>query len=214
MTLESKLSAGIAGLGLAIDMTTQRRLLDYLALIHKWNKVHNLTAIRDPEEMVTLHLLDSLSILPYLPHPQASGVNSEHLLDVGSGAGLPGIVIALTRPDLRVTTLDSVGKKASFMRQAKAELKIDNLQVVGGRVEDFSPQQPFDVIVSRAFSEMGLFVRLTRHLLKPGGHWLAMKGVYPQDELAKLDGLAHQVVELKVPGLAAQRHLVFLKEAQ
>lgn len=214
MTLESKLSAGIAGLGLAIDMTTQRRLLDYMALIHKWNKVHNLTAIRDPEEMVTLHLLDSLSILPYLPHPQASGVSSEHLLDVGSGAGLPGIVIALTRPDLRVTTLDSVGKKASFMRQAKAELKIDNLQVVGGRVEDFSPEQPFDVIVSRAFSEMDLFVRLTRHLLKPGGHWLAMKGVYPQDELAKLDGLAHQVVELKVPGLAAQRHLVFLKEAQ
>lgn len=214
MTLESKLSAGIAGLGLAIDMPTQRRLLDYLALIHKWNKVHNLTAIRDPEEMVTLHLLDSLSILPYLPHPQASGVSSEHLLDVGSGAGLPGIVIALTRPDLRVTTLDSVGKKASFMRQAKAELKIDNLQVVGGRVEDFSPEQPFDVIVSRAFSEMDLFVRLTRHLLKAGGHWLAMKGVYPQDELAKLDGLAHQVVELKVPGLVAQRHLVFLKEAQ
>ena len=214
MTLESKLSAGIAELGLAIDVPTQRRLLDYLALIHKWNKVHNLTAIRDPEEMVTLHLLDSLTMLPYLPHPQASGVSSEHLLDVGSGAGLPGIVIALTRPDLRVTTLDSVGKKATFMRQAKAELKIDNLQVVGGRVEDFSPEQPFDVIVSRAFSEMDLFVRLTRHLLKPGGHWLAMKGVYPQDELAKLDGLAHQVVELKVPGLAAQRHLVFLKEAQ
>ena len=135
-------------------------------------------------------------------------------LAVQAAEPLPGIVIALTRPDLRVTTLDSVGKKASFMRQAKAELKIDNLQVVGGRVEDFSPEQPFDVIVSRAFSEMDLFVRLTRHLLKPGGHWLAMKGVYPQDELAKLDGLAHQVVELKVPGLAAQRHLVFLKEAQ
>ncbi len=214
MTLESKLSAGIAELGLAIDVPTQRRLLDYLALIHKWNKVHNLTAIRDPEEMVTLHLLDSFSILPYLPYPQASGVSGEHLLDVGSGAGLPGIVIALTRPDLRVTTLDSVGKKASFMRQAKAELKIDNLQVVCGRVEDFSPEQPFDVIVSRAFSEMDLFVRLTRHLLKSGGHWLAMKGVYPQDELAKLDGLTHQVVELKVPGLAAQRHIVFLKEAQ
>lgn len=214
MTLSAKLSAGIAELGLTIDAATQQRLLEYLALIHKWNKVHNLTAIREPEEMVTLHLLDSLSILPHLPRPQASGASSERLLDVGSGAGLPGIVIALTRPDLQVTTLDSVGKKASFMRQAKAELKIDNLQVIGGRVEDFVPEDKFDVIVSRAFSEMDLFVRLTRHLLKPGGHWLAMKGVYPQDELAKLDGLVHEVVELKVPGLAAQRHLVFLKEAQ
>lgn len=214
MTLSAKLSAGIAELGLPIDAATQQRLLDYLALIHKWNKVHNLTAIREPEEMVTLHLLDSLSILPHLPRPQASGTSSERLLDVGSGAGLPGIVIALTRPDLQVTTLDSVGKKASFMRQAKAELKIDNLQVIGGRVEDFVPEDKFDVIVSRAFSEMDLFVRLTRHLLKSGGHWLAMKGVYPQDELAKLDGLVHEVVELKVPGLAAQRHLVFLKEAQ
>lgn len=214
MTLSAKLSAGIARLGLEIDAVTQQRLLDYLALIHKWNKVHNLTAIRDPEEMVTLHLLDSLSILPHLPRPQGSGLSSERLLDVGSGAGLPGIVIALTRPDLQVTTLDSVGKKASFMRQAKAELKIDNLQVIGGRVEDFVPEDKFDVIVSRAFSEMDLFVRLTGHLLKSGGHWLAMKGVYPQDELAKLDGLAHEVVELRVPGLVAQRHLVVLKEAQ
>lgn len=206
MSLEKKLADGIASLGLDIDASTQQKLLAYLALLQKWNKVYNLTAVRDPEEMVTLHLLDSLTVFPH--------VKSGRLLDVGSGAGLPGIVLALTRPDLSVTTLDSVGKKASFMRQAKAELGITNLEVIGGRVEAYKPEFKFDTIISRAFSEIADFIRLTRHLLKEDGGWLAMKGVYPQEELARLKDVTHQVVELNVPGLDARRHLVFLRAAK
>jgi 16S rRNA (guanine527-N7)-methyltransferase len=205
MSLQQKLAAGIASLALDVDSVTQQKLLDYLALIQKWNKVHNLTAVRDPEAMVILHLLDSLSVLPH--------IKTGRLLDVGSGAGLPGIVLALTRPDLNVTTLDSVGKKASFMRQAKAELGIVNLEVVSSRVEDFKPPHKFDIIISRAFSEIANFLGLTRHLLADNGEWLAMKGVYPDEELAKLKDVTARVVELKVPGLDAQRHLVFLKVA-
>ncbi len=205
MSLAAILSKGIAGLGLDIGQATQERLLAYLMLLQKWNKVHNLTAVRDPEEMVTLHLLDSLSVLPH--------IGQGRLLDVGSGAGFPGIVLALTRPDLQVTTLDSVGKKASFMRQVKAELGISNLEVISGRVEVYKPEELYDMIISRAFSEMREFVRLTRHLLKDGGVWLAMKGVYPEDELAELHGLEIDVLELNVPGLDARRHLVFLKVA-
>lgn len=203
MSLKNKLSAGIGQLGLNINEAVQQKLLDYLALLEKWNKVHNLTAVRDPEEMVTLHLLDSLSVLPY--------IKSGRLLDVGSGAGLPGIVLALTRPDLIVTTMDSSHKKTSFMRQAKAELGLANLDVVCGRVEAYNPKQKFDLIISRAFSEIAEFLRLTRHLLVDGGTWLAMKGVYPYDELAQVKEVSSEVVELHVPGLEARRHLVFLK---
>ena len=152
--------------------------------------------------MVTLHLLDSLALLPH--------VQAKRLLDVGSGAGLPGIPLAICLPALHVTVMDSNQKKASFMRQAKAELGLDNLEVVCGRVEDYQPEAPFDVITSRAFSELVLFVKLTRHLGTEGGQWLAMKGVYPQEELDKLDLVPSQVLPLKVPGLQAQRHLVFL----
>jgi len=205
MSLQEKLAEGIVQLGLSIDAATQQKLLDYLALLEKWNKVHNLTAVRDPSEMVTLHLLDSLTVLPH--------IKQGRLLDVGSGAGFPGIVLALTRPDLSVTTLDSVGKKASFMRQVKAQLGIPNLEVVGGRVEAYKPPQKFDIIISRAFSEIAEFLRLTRHLLVEGGVWLAMKGVYPHEELARVSDVATEVIELHVPGLDAQRHLVFLKVA-
>lgn len=205
MSLQEKLAEGIAQLGLNIDAATQQKLLAYLALLEKWNKVHNLTAVRDPSEMVTLHLLDSLTVLPH--------IKQGRLLDVGSGAGFPGIVLALTRPDLSVTTLDSVGKKASFMRQVKAQLSITNLEVVGGRVEAYKPAHPFDIVISRAFSEMADFLRLTRHLLAEGGEWLAMKGVYPHEELARVTGVSTEVVELHVPGLEARRHLVFLKVA-
>lgn len=206
MSLQKKLAEDIVSLGLEIDVPTQQRLLDYLALLQKWNKVHNLTAVRDPEEMVTLHLLDSLAVLPH--------VKRGRLLDVGSGAGLPGIVLALTNPDLRVNTLDSVGKKASFMRQAKAELGIANLEVIGGRVETYKPEYKFDTIISRAFSEISDFIRLTRHLLREGGEWLAMKGVYPHEELAQLKGVDFEVIELSVPGLSARRHLVFLRAVE
>lgn len=202
MSLRTTLDQGLLELGLALPEDKRQQLLDYVALLNKWNKVHNLTAVRDPEEMVTLHLLDSLALLPH--------VQAKRLLDVGSGAGLPGIPLAICLPALHVTVMDSNQKKASFMRQAKAELGLDNLEVVCGRVEDYQPEAPFDVITSRAFSELALFVKLTRHLGTEGGQWLAMKGVYPQEELDKLDLVPSQVLPLKVPGLQAQRHLVFL----
>lgn len=202
MSLQAKLEQGLQQAELNLPENVRQKLLDYLALLQKWNKVHNLTAVRDPEEMVTLHLLDSLSVLPY--------IQAKHLLDVGSGAGLPGIPLAICLPDLQVTVMDSSHKKASFMRQAKAELDIPNLEVVCGRVEKYQPEQLFDVVISRAFSDLAEFVALTEHLCAPGAQWLAMKGVYPYEELAQLKIQPSQVVPLKVPGLVAQRHLVFL----
>lgn len=205
MSLQKKLSQGLAELGIDLDAATQQKLLDYLVLLEKWNKVHNLTAVRDPSDMVTLHLLDSLSVLPY--------IKSGRLLDVGSGAGLPGIPLSIVRPDLQVTVMDSSHKKASFMRQAKAALGIPNLEVVCGRVEEFHPEHKFNMVISRAFSDLAEFMRLTAHLSDEEGVWLAMKGVYPFDELAQIKGPSAEVVPLRVPGLEAQRHLVFLKAA-
>lgn len=206
MSLRSKLEVGVQQLGLDLPGAVIDKLLAYLELLVKWNKVHNLTAVRDPEEMVTLHLLDSLSVLPYVP--------AGRLLDVGSGAGLPGIILAICRPDLQVTTIDAVQKKASFMRQAKAELQIDNLQVVAGRVEQLKPELPFDTVISRAFSEIALFIKLTKHLIAEGGLWLAMKGQMPQGELEAISLKPSKVELLAVPGLDAQRHLVFLPARQ
>lgn len=205
MSQAGMLAAGIADAGWGVSEATQQKLLAYLALMQKWNKVHNLTAVRDPEEMVTLHLLDSLSVLP---HVQA--LSPTRLLDVGSGAGLPGIVLALCMPELQVTTIDAVQKKASFMRQAKAELGIANLEVIAGRVEQHHPSLPYDLVISRAFSEIALFLKLTRHLIAANGHWLAMKGVNPVEELAAIEMPQAQVVALHVPGLDAQRNLVTL----
>lgn len=205
MSQAELLAAGIANAGWEVSQATQQKLLAYLALLQKWNKVHNLTAVRDPEEMVTLHLLDSLSVLP---HVQA--LSPSRLLDVGSGAGLPGIILALCMPELQVTTIDAVQKKASFMRQAKAELGIVNLEVIAGRVEQHQPAQPYDVVISRAFSEMALFIKLTRHLIAEDGQWLAMKGINPVAELEAIGMSDARVVSLHVPGLDAQRHLVAL----
>ena len=201
--LQSRLEQGLAQMEIALPAPVQEKLLDYLALMIKWNKVHNLTAVRDPEEMVTLHLLDSLAVLPHL--------QAGRLLDVGSGAGLPGIPLAICRPEMQVTVLDSSQKKASFMRQAKAELGINNLQVVCGRVEQHQPELRYDVIISRAFSDLHLFLNLTAHLGMIGTQWVAMKGVYPHEELAEIDLQPNSVVPLKVAGLEAQRHLVFFK---
>ena len=203
MSLPKKLASGLVELGLEVDVTTWQKLLDYLALLEKWNKVHNLTAVREPAEMVTLHLLDSLVALPY--------IESGRLLDVGSGAGLPGIPLALLKPQLQVTVMDSSHKKASFMRQAKAALGIANIEVVCERVEQHQPQQLFDVIISRAFSDLAEFVRLTAHLLSADGYWLALKGVHPYDEIAQLKNVSVEVLPLVVPGLQAQRHLVIIR---
>lgn len=206
MSQQAILEQGIQDAKLAISAETQHKLLGYLALMQKWNKVHNLTAVRDADEMVTLHLLDSLVVLPY--------AYAKNLLDVGSGAGLPGIPLALCLPDLQVTVIDSNSKKVSFMRQVKAELGITNLEVIGGRVEDIAPTRQFEIIISRAFSDLSLFISLTHHLLATDGKWLAMKGVYPEAELAdllaKTGVVASKVEVLNVPGLEAQRHLAFL----
>ena len=206
MSQQEILAQGIVQAGLPIGAQTQQQLLAYLALMQKWNKVHNLTAVRDADEMVTLHLLDSLVILPF--------IDGNTLLDVGSGAGLPGIPLAICNPNLKVTVIDSNNKKVSFMRQAKAELGINNLEVLGGRVEEIAANRKFDIVISRAFSDLDLFISLTHQLCDEQGKWLAMKGVYPEAELAELKkktGITpSKVEELKVPGLAAQRHLVFL----
>lgn len=218
--LAAKLEAGLLAMQLQIDADKQTKLLAYLMLINKWNKVHNLTAIRDPLEMVSVHLLDSFSVLSHV-----QGLSAKSLLDVGAGAGLPSIPLAICLPELQVTAIDSVQKKASFMRQVKGELALQNFNVASGRVEALKRESVngglgFDVIISRAFSEIALFVKLSRHLLAKKGCWLAMKGVLPEQELANQqfkalsevpDGVALIKIEvLKVAGLDAERHLVFL----
>ena len=208
MTIEARLAEGLAAMGIALDAAAQAKLVAYLRLIEKWNKVHNLTAVREPGQMVVLHLLDSLSVLPHV-------AGAKTLLDVGTGAGLPGIPLAIARPDLAVTLLDSSHKKATFLRQAKAELSLPNVQVACERVEKWHPAAPFDIVVSRAFSELADFVLQARHLVAPGGTMLAMKGVHPFEEIAKVPSThrVENVVALTVPTLDAQRHLVLLKAA-
>jgi 16S rRNA (guanine527-N7)-methyltransferase len=204
MSTADQLNRGLIALGFKSDPDTQQRLLDYIALIEKWNRVYNLTAIREPEKMVSHHLLDSLAVAPYL--------HAKHLLDVGSGAGLPGIPLALANPDMHVTLLDSNHKKAAFLNQAVMELKLKNAEVCSERVESWQTQNRFDVIISRAFSDMGEFVRVTRHLLAPGGMFAAMKGLHPYEEIEKLpsDCKVRQVLPLAIPGLEGARHLVLI----
>ncbi len=213
-SLYQKLEDGLQDMGLQIDSVQKEKLIAYLLLIDKWNKIHNLTAIRDPLEMVTLHLLDSLSVLA---HVQA--LAPANLLDVGAGAGLPSIPLAICLPELQVSAIDSVAKKTTFMRQVKGELGLSNFQVEPGRVEMFKKPIKFDVIISRAFSEMGLFVKLTNHLLAEGGQWLAMKGLMPAREFEhtdfKLANVCVRKIEvLRVFGLNAERHLVFLSASK
>lgn len=204
MSTVDQLKRGLIALGLTLDRDTQQRLLDYIALIEKWNQVHNLTAIREPEKMVSHHLLDSLAVAPHL--------HAKRLLDVGSGAGLPGIPLALAEPNAHVTLLDSNHKKAAFLNQAVMELKLKNAEVCSERVEAWQTQNRFDVIISRAFSDMGEFVRITRHLLAPGGMFAAMKGLHPYEEIDKLPPgcKVQQVLPLAIPGLDGARHLVLI----
>jgi len=208
MTPQAQLAAGIAALGLTLPAGAEARLLAYLALLDKWNRVYNLTAVRDAGRMVSHHLLDSLAAVPFFTR--------EQVLDVGSGGGLPGIPLAIVRPELRVTLIDSIAKKTAFLLQAKAELGLANVQVITGRVEDFRPEAGFDVITSRAFSDLNAFVTLTRHLLNPGGCWLAMKGLYPHEEIAGLPSGVRVSADhaLAVPGLDVTRHLIVLEPVE
>jgi 16S rRNA (guanine527-N7)-methyltransferase len=208
-SLAPLLADGVRELGLELNDAQQRKLLDYVALLAKWNNVYNLTAIRDPRQMLIQHILDSLSIVPHLAPRGPSAV-----LDVGSGGGLPGIVLAIVLPEWTITTNDIVHKKTAFQAQAKAELGLSNLSVVTGRVETLrlGAEVPakFDVIVSRAFAELSDFVTLARHLVAEQGAIWAMKGVRPDGEIERLPASAHveQVIRLNVPSLDAERHLI------
>jgi len=197
------LAAGLTELGLDLPDAVQRKLLAFRDLLLKWNKTYNLTALRDPEQAISHHLLDSLAILPH--------VGAGPLLDVGSGGGLPGIPLAIARSELSVGMVDTVQKKASFLQQASIELGLKNVTVHHARVEEMQGQ--YAQISSRAFADLGLFVSLTRHLLAPGGRWLAMKGLRPDDEIAALpaDITVEAIISLAVPGLEAERHLIILK---
>lgn len=197
------LAAGLTELRLELPEATQDKLLAFRDLLLKWNRTYNLTALRDPAQAVSHHLLDSLAILPH--------IGSGALLDVGSGGGLPGIPLAITRPELSVSMVDTVQKKATFLQQASIELGLKNVAVHHARVEEMTGQ--YTQISSRAFSELALFVSLTRHLLAPGGRWLAMKGVRPDEEIAALpaDVSVETIIPLSVPGLDAERHLIILK---
>jgi 16S rRNA (guanine527-N7)-methyltransferase len=208
MSLATDIAAGAATLGVGISAEAAARMAAHLELIEKWNRVHNLTAVRETSQMVTLHVLDSLSLLPHLGAARS-------VVDVGTGPGFPGIPLAIARPDLRVTLLDSSHKKAAFLEQARAELGLANVEVACTRVEQWKPAQRYEAVVSRAFAELTDFVVQAGHLVAPGGRILAMKGVYPYDEIARVPASHRvaEVVELKVPSLEAKRHLVMIEAA-
>ena len=201
--MTTTLAQGLSELGIDLPAAAQDKLLAFRDLLLKWNKTYNLTALRDPEQAISHHLLDSLAILPH--------VGPEALLDVGSGGGLPGIPLAIARAELSVRMVDTVQKKTTFLQQAAIQLGLKNVTVDHARVETLSGQ--YAQISSRAFAELKLFVELTRHLLAPGGRWLAMKGVRPDDEIAALpaDIVVEQIIPLHVPGVDAERHLIILK---
>jgi 16S rRNA (guanine527-N7)-methyltransferase len=200
---QNTLASGLAALDIALPQEAQQKLLAFRDLLLKWNKTYNLTALRDPAQAISHHLLDSLAILPH--------VGAGNLLDVGSGGGLPGIPLAIARPELAVSMVDTVQKKTTFLQQAVIELALKNVTVHHARVEEMQGQ--YAQISSRAFAEIGLFISLTRHLLAPDGRWLAMKGVRPDDELKALptDIAVEAIIPLTVPGLDAERHLIILK---
>ncbi|NDI85227.1 16S rRNA (guanine(527)-N(7))-methyltransferase RsmG [Undibacterium crateris] len=207
--LKATLSAGVQEMGLALSEAQIDQMLAYLALLSKWNAVYNLTAIRDPQEMVKQHLLDSLSAAPAF-------TEARNVLDVGAGGGLPGMMLAIAYPQTRISMIDTVSKKTAFLSQAKAELGLSNVTVFTGRVEQLEVTEKFDVITSRAFSELCNFINWSGHLLAEGGQFIAMKGVAPAQEIERLPaGWAVTGLQpLQVPGLNAERHLVFVRRIE
>lgn len=205
--LAIQLELGIQALGLELGSEAQSQLLRHLELLEKWNRIHNLTAVQDKAKAVSVHLLDSLSVVPHL--------EGKRFLDVGSGAGFPGIPIAVARPDIQMDLLDSNHKKYAFLKQAIAELGLKNARAVCERVESWRPAGQFDCIISRALAEIAEFVALVKHLLAPGGVIAAMKGLHPVEEIERVppDFRVRQVHALAVPGLGAERHLVLIERA-
>lgn len=201
MTLAILLDDGLAELDLPLPAGVRERLLAYVSLLDKWNRTYNLTAVREPAAMVTQHILDTLAILPHLP--------GGSMADIGSGGGIPGVPIAITQAERPVTLVESNQKKAAFLRQVAIEMSLANVEVVEGRVESLAGRQ-FDVLISRALSELPEFARMAGHLLAEGGSIVTMKGLYPHEELASLQQpwQVREVVPLRVPGLDAARHLV------
>jgi 16S rRNA (guanine527-N7)-methyltransferase len=205
--LTAMLREGIAALPLTVSDAQIEQMISYLALLAKWNSVYNLTSVRDPNEMVKLHLLDSLSAAHAFK-------DAKNVLDVGSGGGLPGMMLAITYPAMRVSMIDIVNKKTAFLAQAKTELGLTNVTVHTGRVEALQVEQKFDVITSRAFSELCNFVNWSGHLLADGGQFIAMKGIAPNEEIERLPaGWKVTAIEsLSVPGLEVARHLIMIKK--
>lgn len=215
MNPSQMLAVGLEQAGLGVSAAQQRQMMEYLTLLQKWNQVHNLTAVKDVADMISLHLLDSLVVKPILDRPEYF---ASTLLDVGSGAGFPGIPLALVSPNLQVTVMDASQKKASFMRQVKVTLGLENLTVVCGRVETYRTERLFDLIISRAFSDLNWFIGASVQVCKPGGFWLAMKGQIPEQELDDLKRekqiSPQEIIPLRVPDLAAQRHLLVFRHDQ
>jgi 16S rRNA (guanine527-N7)-methyltransferase len=207
--LDEGLEALAAG-GIALPARARDVLAAYLALLAKWNRTYNLTAIREPERMVTHHVLDALAVLPHLPAHEGLAV-----LDVGSGGGIPGIPLAIARPGWRVVLLDSNYKKGAFLRQAAIELGLVNAEAVTARVEEYAPTAPFDVVIARAFSDLAAFAQASVRHLARGGRLVAMKGVFPEEEIAQLPPNVRIVAmpALAVPGLDAARHLIIMEHA-
>lgn len=198
------LGHGCQQLNLAFTDVHYQKLATFVSLLHKWNKAYNLTAVRDPRQMVPLHLLDSLSIAPHL--------TGNSIIDVGTGAGLPGVPLAIAFPERHFTLLDSNGKKTRFLFQVKQELMLDNITIVNERVETFQPEQPFDVVISRAFASLLEMTERCKHLLNPAGRFYAMKGIFPQSELREIE--KHYIVvsshQLTVPGVEGERCLLII----
>ncbi|KLT73031.1 16S rRNA methyltransferase [Neisseria arctica] len=205
MDNKQKLQQGLQEMGLNLTTAQQLLLLEYVALLKKWNKTYNLTALRDENTMISHHILDSLTLLRYVE-------KAETLMDVGSGGGMPGIPTAICRPDLQITLLDSNTKKTTFLQQAVIELGLNNVTVASGRVEAMHDKK-VDVVTSRAFAELADFISLTKHLLNEKGYWAAMKGVYPYEELAHVPESVEvvKVEKLNVPLLKADRHMVVMQ---
>lgn len=195
---------GLQRMALKLSDQMIDQLMTYLNLVEKWNRVYNLTAIRERDEMIRLHFLDSLSILNH--------VHVKNILDVGSGAGFPGIVLAITKPELKVTVMDSVNKKTTFMQQVKSELALTNLDVVNNRAEDYQPITLFEAVTSRAFSNLKNMMSLTQHTLQKEGMWLAMKSKDVKEELEEFEKNQYTLIPLEVPFINAERYLVILKK--